>query len=520
MLSRAAARNGDKTCLVFLPDKVLTYAQLEDAANRVANGLKAIGIGHGSHVAVFTDNRLDQIVSYFALAKLGAVCVPVNTIVRGYFLERFLVHSDSTAIIVEPELLPALADVADAAPRLDTLILYESLSGASPVLADNLAARRIIHFDSLLQAPPTPVDDAASADLAQILYTSGTTGPSKGNMFGHTAMLNWARQISAAKGLSSNDVFLSVFPLYHGGAWLNATLAMMWVNGAIAVARKFSASQFWDQARQCGATKAMLIGVTSILTAQAPSPADRDHQIKFFYGAPPPPDLGAFEQRFGARFFGGYGLTDYGTSHFSGPSDIDLKPGALGRPYPGWRVKIADDQGRELPPGQAGEILLRCDIPGGAATGYYKMPEETLEARRDLWHHTGDLGYVDEDDYLYFVDRKKDAIRRRGENMSSFELEMVLRRLPGVADAAFFPVRIDDDEDVGVAVILSPGMQIECHDVVNYCRQQMPKFAVPRFVRIMEAFPQTGSGKVRKQVIRSETEAMLGHVWDREAPMT
>lgn len=516
LLGARAAKYADKPCLLSLQDgRSWSYSQLDDAANRVANGLVELGCDPGDHVAIMTDNRPEQLISYFATARAGGVSIPVNTSAKGYFLERFLQHSDAKILLIEEEHLPAVEAIVHLLPGLQHLVLFDRSDGA-PASLPRLGERlRSIPFGQLVSRNNSPIDRADPTALAQILYTSGTTGPSKGNMFAHSSLLNWARCVAAGKEITEDDTYMVVFPIFHGGGWLNATLSTLWAGGTVALGRKFSASRYWEQAIECGATKAIAISLTGILAAQPPRDVDRMHSIRNLYGAPPPPNLGAFEERFGVRLVGGYGLTDYGASHYTRPSDPVRKAGSVGRPLPGWQVRIADEQGREVPAGICGEILLRCDVPGGAALGYYKMPEETLTARRDMWHHTGDMGYVDEDDYLFFVDRKKDAIRRLGENISSIELEAVLRRCGGVVEAAFFPIAAPQEDEVAVAVVLDDTAGLAPEDIVRYCSENMPRFAIPRFILQLDAFPRTASGKVQKQLMRSQLENDVTAAWDR-----
>ena len=518
-LAAKAKRNGDKVFIEYLPDGArLTYAELEEEANRLAAGLKGLGLAAGVHVAVLSDNRPEQIVLYFALAKLGGVCVPINTAARGAFLSYLLQQSDTTAIVVEPEHLAQLAEVIADLPALTTLIVLESVTGAARSDPPELARLRTVEFAALMADPAVePIDDARPSDLAQILYTSGTTGRSKGAMFAHTAMLNWGRQVAAGHGIGEDDIYFVVFPLFHAGAWLSCVMTTMWANGTVALGRGFSASRFLDQVRGCGATVVFVVSVASFLSAQPASGADRDHALRKFVTAPPPPDPLAFERRFGVRLLAGYGLSDYGSSHFRGMASPPGKIASSGVLAPGWEAKCVDDLGRTAPPGAPGEILLRCNIPGGAALGYYKMPQETLDSRRDLWFHTGDIGAIDADGYLTFLDRKKDAIRRRGENISSIEMELILGLNPAVGASAFFPVKSEvAEDDVAVAVIPRAGQRLTEEDIARYCEANIPKYAVPRYIRILEAFPMTASGKVQKVVLRQETEAMLPNVWDRE----
>jgi crotonobetaine/carnitine-CoA ligase len=515
-----AARHGERPCLHFLHDGTkLNYREFELATNRLANGLKAIGLGHGSHVAVLSDNRLEQLFAYFAVAKIGGASVPVVTAAKGYFLQRFIGNSECTAIIAEPEFLPNLAGVVEDLPLLDTLVILPSLeSVAPPPLPDELRSLRLTDFTTLMAASDAPVDDAKPSDRAQILYTSGTTGPSKGAEYPNSAILAWGWQSARSRGYGPDDVALNAFPLFHAGSWLTLVMPMFWAGGSVAVARRFSASRFLEQARESQATVAAVVAVAAFLAAQPPSPADRDHRLWQVTTAPPPPDPRAFEERFGLRLTSGFALSDYGSSHALTVDAPHEKLGSAGRLKDDWEMRVVDDDDFDVPEGQTGELLLRCNIPGGAPTGYYKMPEATLESRRNLWFHTGDYVRVDADGYMWFVDRKKDAIRRRGENISSYELEMVLNRHPAVTAAAFFPVNPHGtEEEVAVALLVTEGQPVTEAEIVEFCAREMPKFAVPRYVRFVGAFPQTGSGKIQKRTLRAETEAALPDVWDREA---
>jgi carnitine-CoA ligase len=445
------------------------------------------------------------------------VSVPVNTAAKGYFLERYVGHSDCRAILIEPEFLPTLAAVVDALPQLDTLIVLDQWQEQGPpAIPVRLQRLRVLRYADVAAGSDTPVDVAPPAGLVQILYTSGTTGPSKGNMYCQTALLNWGRSVSCGEEVGADDVYYVPFPLHHGTAWF-LSLAMLWVGGSIALARRFSASRFMDHARASRATAAVGMGVADFLTVASPSPADRDHRVRQMVCAPLPNNPLAFEERFGLKLISAMGISDYIISLYLGPSAPREKLGSCGRMLPEREIRLVDDEERDVPVGAPGEVLLRCTVPNGAASGYYKMPEETLESRRNLWFHTGDLARRDADGYYYFVDRKKDSIRRRGENISSVELEMVLGRHPGVLASAFFGVRTSTGEDeVAVAVIQREDSALAESSIVEHCRAHMPKFAVPRYVRIMNEFPLTASGKVQKAVLRADTESALDSTWDRE----
>lgn len=519
MLRDRAAALPDKVCLHYLPNgEKLTYAELDQATNSLADGLSGIGVSRGSIVSILTENRMEQLLCYFALAKLGAASVPINPAAKGYFLERFVGQSDSSVIIMEPTFLDNLAAVRSGLPELRTIILFDSFEqpGEPPEVPAELVGLHILPYDSVKSGDPAPRDDAEPRDLAQILYTSGTTGPSKGNMYAQSALLNWGRQLSIGHDIRQDDIQFIAFPLFHAGAWLSVTMTTLWAGGTVAIERKFSASQFFRQARDCGATVTLIAGGTPFLVAQAPSPSDRDHSLRQLCCGPPPADMAAFEERFNLRLSAGFGLSDFGISHgMSGAASRD-KLGSCGAPLADIEVQIVDADGFELPAGQIGELRLRNNTPGGSSSGYYKMPEATIASRQDLWFHTGDYAYVDADGYLFYVDRKKDAIRRRGENISSVELEQVIVRHDAVAACAIFPIKAESEDDVAATVLVKPGFSLSEADLVAHCVEHMPAYAVPRYVSFANEFPLTGSGKVEKHKLRALMEENLSSTWDRE----
>lgn len=522
MLANRAASEGDRIAIHSVPnDAEISYRELDRSTNRIARGLKALGIGNGSTLAILSENRVEQIQAYFAIAKLGARSVPINTMAKGYFLERFLGNSGSMAVLLEPQFLSVVADVAHLLPDLTHIILLDNLEGGESFeIPAALARLAILRFGDLVDGDDSAIDEAEAGDLVQILYTSGTTGPSKGGMYSHTTILNWAKSVSGPGGqmLTRDDVMMVVFPLFHAGAWLTSTMTTLWRGGKVVIYRRFSASRYFADARECGATASLLVGVANFVAAQPPSPDDRAHKVRQVVCGPAPSDAVAFEKRFGVTLTSGFGLSDYGCSHYLGPTAPREKLGACGVLLPDCDARIVDERGYEVPAGQKGELLLRINTPGGGTLGYFDMPEATIESRKDLWFHTGDVGIIDEDGYLWFVDRKKDAIRRRGENISSLELEQVLSRHDAIASVAFFAVQAEHAEDeVAAAVVVKPGASIAETEIVDYCTKHMPRFAVPRFVRIMQEFPLTASGKVEKHKVKSGTQDMLDRVWDREA---
>ncbi len=519
VLAHKAAHNGDKVFLTYLPDgRRLTYRDLDRQSNRLAHGFAAAGIGQGTHVAMLMDNSPEQLLSYFALGKLGAVCVPINTASRGQQLHYLLCHSEAQALIVDAELLDALAQLEQPLPALRRIYVHGTASqpGASacpPAAAVGSLQEAFSHDDG-------PIDAAVKFnDVSYIMYTSGTTGPSKGVLLTQAQCFLWGLSHAQAFGQRPDDVAYICLPLFHTNALQGATYNALMVDASIVVQKRFSASRFWRDIRDSGATLTNLLGsMINILWNQPPDARDSDHAIRMCMSAPIPSFGVEFEQRFGLRFIQSYSLTDFGPSHAYSLVDPIRKLGSCGRVRAGVRARIVDDLDFELPPGARGELVLRHDMAWAHSQGYYKMPEATVKAWRNGWFHTGDHGYVDEDGYFWFLDRAKDAIRRRGENISAYEGEQVLLRHPAIQDAAVFAVRSEQAEDeVAAAIVAKEGQALHYPDIVEFCRTRMAYYMVPRYWAVLRDLPRNTSQKVEKFKLRSWADDDPSRLWDREA---
>lgn len=512
MLADKAAQHPDREFLHYLPDgRRLSFGDLHLLSNRIANGLIASGIKPGAHVAVMMENSPEQLLSYFALGKIGAVAVPINVAARGQLLRYYLQHADTTALIGDGGLLPHLAEIHDVVPEIATII-------ALGERADTLNA--VIDFGDLQRAPDHAPDIAVRfSDLAFLLYTSGTTGPSKAIMFTHAYALLYGIDQADNYRYVSSDIVHVCLPYFHANGLLSNTYGPLVSGARVALARRFSASNYWNEVRSSGATALSLLGsIGNVLWSLPPSPSDTDHAVRQAVIVPVPANARAFEKRFGLRFISVYGLTDYcpGATVFT-LDDPPAKLGSGGRPRRDMQVAIFDENDMPVPPGEIGEIVLRSKTSWGTASGYYKMPEATLTSRRNMWFHTGDRGYFDEDGYLFFADRKKDSIRRRGENISAFEVEQAVCSHPGVAEAAAFPMTSPLSEDeVAVAIIAMPGTTVSEAEVIEHCQLNVSYFMVPRYIRFVRDLPRSGTHKVEKYKLKQEAEADRSLYWDRE----
>jgi crotonobetaine/carnitine-CoA ligase len=503
--------------------RVCTFRDYDLWSNRVANAFRAVGLAKGSHIGIFMGNSADHLAVFFGIGKLGGVSVPVNTAARGELLRYFLTQSDCEAVVVDASLVARLQEILPGAPKIRHVFFVRGADGnqadfseagiSGSYASSELAAAVEAASDQIVDA------DVECSDLLMLAYTSGTTGPSKGCMLSHAAALTYGTGAAEAQGYSASDVFYVCLPLFHNNALLAATASALVVGGSVALSQRFSVSKFWSEIRASGATITNLLGaMTSFLWAMPPSADDRDNKLRLVSMAPPPKFAREFEHRFGLSVMSNYGLSDFGMATSFTGTDPREKIGSIGRPRRGMQVRIVDDNDFETPPGTPGEIVLRCDDPWRAASGYYKMPEATLTANRNQWFHTGDRGIMDADGYLWFVDRKKDCIRRRGENISAFEVEQILSNHPSVATAAVFPVATrSNDEEVAAVVVRRPGASIGPRELIEHCQRNMSYFMVPRFIEFREELPTTVNQKIEKFRLRQDLESDLGRAWDREA---
>ena len=504
-----------RTFLHFLPDgRRFSYEDMDRLSNRLANGLLRAGVEPGAHVAVMMENSPEQLLLFFALGKLGAVAVPINVAARGQLLQYYLAHSDCVAFVGDTGLMPHLHEIRDTVPAVTHLFAF-----AAQGRTEEPPAKGVLEVAALFDAPETAPDIAvAFSDLAFLLFTSGTTGPSKAIMFTHAYALLYGIDQAENYGFRQSDIVHVCLPYFHANGLLSNTYGPLAIGAQVALSRRFSASNFWHEVRSSGATALSLLGsMANILWSLPARPEDSDNQVRQATVVPVPTDALGFQERFGLRIISTYGLTDYGLGCIFTLADPPSKLGSAGRVRRGMRLRIVDENDQPLPPGEAGEIVMRSAYAWNTSPGYYKMPAETLASRRNLWFHTGDRGYFDPDGYLFFADRKKDAIRRRGENISAFEVEQAIASHPSIEDVAVFAVASPLGEDeVACAIVLAPGASLAEADLVAHCRKNLSYFMVPRYVRFVEDLPRSQTHKVEKYKLRQDAEGNRERYWDRD----
>jgi len=504
-LDRQASRHGNRP-FVYFEDDIYGYRDLIEHSNRVAGALQRAGIGKGDKVAIVLGNRPEYLFIWFALARIGAVEVPINTAHKGELLAYMLDRAECRLAFVEAPLRAQLDAVRAHTPRLERLVVLDADGdehGWGAFLADAPAPRAV---------------QVRASDPAAILFTSGTTGPSKGAVLPHGYPLFLGEIVSRLGGYTEADRLLNALPLFHGNAQFLSTAPALVSGAQMVLARRFSASTFWDTVRRHGCTEFNYIGgIVSILLKAEPRADDADNPLRVMIGAGAPRDRFAeFERRFGVTLLEGYGMSEIGI-----PLNSTLearRPGSCGRPHFGYQVRLVDDDGNEVGAGTPGELLVRPNRAHAMLREYYGMAQQTVEAWRDLWFHTGDYLQYDADGWYYFIDRKKDAIRRRGENISSFEVERTVLAHPGVLECAAVAVPSELGEDeVMVCVVPRAGARLDAPALIAHCQARMAGFMVPRYVRILAHLPKTPTERVQKYLLRREGVTADTH--DREAPI-
>jgi crotonobetaine/carnitine-CoA ligase len=363
-------------------------------------------------------------------------------------------------------------------------------------------------------------DGVLASDPQYIMYTSGTTGPSKGVISPHSQAHGVGRSLAQNYGYRPDDVLYTCLPLFHGNALWYSAYAALWADCTLAVSPRFSAGSFWDEIRATGATQFNSLGaMTNILLRAPASPRDREHRVRQAMIVPLSRETyREVSERFGVQVTSLYAMTETFAVTMFTPDDPESKGASAGRPRGLSEIQIVSDEDDPLPTDEVGEICVRPCEPGIMMSGYYKMPEATVRDTRNLWLHTGDRGRLDEDGYLYFVDRKKEAIRRRGENISAYEVEMLVAKHPCVLEVAAVPVASELSEDeVMIYVVCRDGHKVSEEELVRFANRNMAHFMVPRFVHFIDALPKTASEKIEKYKLKTWAEQNRASLWDREA---
>jgi crotonobetaine/carnitine-CoA ligase len=542
LLAAHALRHPDKP-LLMMHDRLMTYAEVDRATSRIGRGFAAAGVAKGDRVLVMLPSCIDYALVWLGLCKIGALMVPVNEAYKAGMLRHQANDSGATLAVIWDGHLAVWEAIADSLPDLRTVFVYAGSGREAPVpppptpppsrgrASDHVPPPRwgrlgggdgagltekwdCLPFETLLHPDDSPLPPAVEHyDPMAIFYTSGTTGPSKGVLYSYAQA--HATATPPARLCAPEDVFYMTLPMFHVG--LSHMFGIVIIAGAtMAVRGKFSVSAFWSDIRRYKATFSILLStMPNFLMSQPAAPDERDHTLRKLIMIPLLRDLDAFKERFGVPNI----TTFFNMTEVSCPIAADgfnlVNNQTCGRPRPGIQARIVDELDEPLPPGKTGELVLRADNPWELNSGYWRNDKATAEAWRNQWLHTGDGFQMDAEGNFYFVDRIKDCLRRRGENISSFEVEVEVDAHPAVLESAAVaaPSSLSEDE-LKVVAALKPGCSVEPAELLAFLKARLPAYMVPRYIEIRsEELPKTPTGKVRKVLLR---ESGTAAAWDRE----
>jgi crotonobetaine/carnitine-CoA ligase len=485
-----------------------TFAQTLQQVESLAGNLHELGVRQGDHVIVVLPTSPLALRAIFAINYLGAVYVPVNPALKGSSLEHVLDNAGAAFAIVDDSVLDRV--LAAAPPALTTIV--RSSETSAPVPSTGILIHPVSALTRLSRPPPAPPKPIRPFDTQSIIYTSGTTGRSKGVLSSYMHSYSCVGP-DAWNCLTADDRQLLHMPIFHIGGAFIATVSLC-VGSSIAVVSHFRTEAFWDQIRQLEVTSAFLLGaMATFLLKQPPRPSDRDHKLRMVFIVPLGQSGRIFRERFGVDVFTLFNMTEICTPLISRANPE--KDSICGRPRAGVEIRLVDENDCSVPEGEVGQLILRTEAPWAMNHGYNNNPQATADAWRNGWFHTGDAFIRDADGDYRFVDRLKDAIRRRGENISSYEIEVELLSHPAVREAAAIPVPSEFSEDE-VLVVLAPasGASIDPEDIIRHLLPRMAHHMVPRFIRVIDELPKTPTAKVEKHVLRAE--GLTADTWDRE----
>ncbi|PXY29884.1 hypothetical protein BAY59_11555 [Prauserella coralliicola] len=503
--ARAELSPGSR-CLTF-DRETRTFAEMLAAAEQAAAALASLGIERGAKVATLLPNSTELLDIWFGASLLGAVFVPINTGLRGDGLRYIVEHSEAEFIAVDEPLVQTLSAAVPVGrgPR------HRYVRGEDD-LPSGYGSLTALLTGAHPAAKPGAVEPA---DLASILYTSGTTGLPKGVMNCHNSFAVAAHEFTRRYvRIRQDDVLYTSLPLFHANAQSLTVVGSLVSGRPMVVAPRFSVSGFFDDIREHNATVFNYIGaMLTMLYKQPERPDDARNPLRLAIGGAAPAELWRrFEKRFDLTILEIYGLTESATFCLANPPG-DIRAGTIGKETSWSEVKIVGPDGMTRPDGEPGEIAIRSKRPATIFLGYYKNEEATRTAMNGGWFHTGDRGRRDADGYVVFLDRLKDSIRRRGENISSFEIERIVNAHPSVRESAVIGVPSELGEEDVMVVVVQNGDDLDCAELIEFCEERMAAFMVPRYVRLVERLPKTATQRLQKYSLR---EIGIQDAWDRQ----
>ena len=507
-----AEKFGDDTA-VFSKRGDVSFNGLVERASRFAGFLEHIGVQPGDRVATLLPSTVDYMAAWHGIVWRAAIDVPINNEYKGMFLEHMLRDSRARAIVIDAKWVDRLNHI-DLHPDLEHVIVWGDQDGALP-------GGLVRHdFADALAASSAPLVPRTETDITYIMYTSGTTGAAKGVVHNNRSSIWYSMPFIEGLDLTDDDICYSMFPLFHQMGRSACSTAAWFVGNPVVLRESFSASGFWEDLAESKATWMGYFGaVVLFLWNQEPSEAETAHSMRRAFGSSAPRELiDPWEERFGVTLYEVYGSTELGLGSGLGPGYGRMKLGTMGPICHQVEVMIVDENDNPLPPGEVGESVWRPTQSYSIFQGYWNNPEATADSWRNLWFHSGDAAFMDEEGNFVFKDRIKDSIRRRGENISSFAVEESVRGLPGVLEVAAFAVAhelAETEEEVAIAVVPRPEGGPDPEELFRTLCETMPRHAVPRYLRIMDEFPKTPTQRVQKVKLREA--GVTEDTYDREA---
>lgn len=493
LLRQHASQSPEETWLLY-EDKKFSWQETLDNCLKVANGLINLEVKPRDHVAIMMTNRPEFLWSHFACTFIGVTSVPINVAQRSVTLQHYLNDSKAAAIITEPEFLPYILDMKGELGFLKHVIVVDATKDL-----DDFDGK--YSFDKLMESPAVEpeIQTEGPGSVSGLLYTSGTTGPPKGVVNESTDSNSGAAALLGAMDVKPGETMYTALPLFHGNALLVSAFGSIVLNAKLALAKKFSASRFFDDLRKYEAVEFNVLGgMISILLKQPPRPDDRDHSVRTVLSAGCPSDRWQeFEDRFGVRIVEFYGMIDAPGLLLNNVGKV----GSMGKPLGNYEFKVVDDTDSVLGPKAIGELVFQS--PTGPQTSYHNLPNETEWANRNGWFHTGDLAEQDEEGFFYYRGRKKESIRRLGENISAWEIETVLNQNDSILESAAFgvPSELGEDE-VMVCIVPQPDVKMSYREVIDYCTDKMAKHAIPRYIEFVDELPKTGTHRIQYKILK------------------
>lgn len=511
-LTRAVEKDADAPFISFGHDEY-SYGEVDRRSTMFAHSLAGLGVTKGSTVVTIFDTSIDVITCWMAINKLGAIWVPINTAYRGEFLRHQIADAGAKLVICDPVYLERLVQIAEQLTEVSLIICRDDCKFPGCPIP-------IRPFDEYRGDNETPLPIVVEpADLSCLLYTSGTTGPSKGCMITHNYQCMQGRQQNRAVLQEDGDAGWTCLPLFHSAA-LNVILGALVAGRRVALSPRFSVTTFWDDIEASRATSALMMASIFPLVANAPDTEAMHRcygQLQMIYGQPITPEIRRiWQERFGVKLVSSwaYGQTEASRLTMVLPGEIPPELCA-GRVADEFEMLIVDDQDQPVATGEVGQIIYRPREANVMFEGYWRRPEDTTKVWRNMWMHSGDLGRVDENGYLYFMDRAKDYLRSRGENVSSFEVERTFMQHPAVKEVAVHAIGAQDaEDDIKVTIVLNEDVPVTEEELCRWSIDQLPHFAVPRYYEFRAELVKNPTGRVLKYRLREEGKTP--NTWDRE----